>query len=246
MSGISKIILGVGLGTVTLAAGLAAVGTSRTTHVLTVSRPTTASPQAIWELWAEVANRTSWDDGLEWARIDGPFQQGASGQVKLRDQPPRRFQIIECQPIRRYTDRFYLPMGTTMDWHHSVEERGPNQRQVTFRVVANGPTSLVLAPVLRRILQGELPQTVDKLITLAEHPEPRQRFRNARGPHWPARYPPHHTRHPRRPLTTSDETDTKQERRGPAPRMNRTFRENAGAPCPDEPKRPTDLAEEPQ
>jgi hypothetical protein len=62
------------------------------------------------------------------------------------------------------------PLATTMDWHHSVEERGPNQRQVTFRVVASGPSSLVLAPVLRRILQGELPQTVDKLINLAEHP----------------------------------------------------------------------------
>jgi hypothetical protein len=170
MSGISKVVLGVGLGVVTLTAGLAAVGTSRTTHVLTVSRTTTASPEAIWELWADVANRTRWDEGLEWARIDGPFQQGASGQVKLRDQPTRRFEIIECQPMRRYTDRFFLPLGTTMDWHHAVEERGPNQRQVTFRVVAKGPSSLVLAPVLRRILQGELPQTVDKLINLAEHP----------------------------------------------------------------------------
>jgi hypothetical protein len=76
MSGISKAVLGVGLGAVTLTAGLAAVGTWRTTHVLTVSRPTTASPQAIWDLWADVANRTRWDDGLEAARIDGPFHQG--------------------------------------------------------------------------------------------------------------------------------------------------------------------------
>ena len=165
----TKILLGVGLGIVTLAAGLAAVGTSRTTQILTVSRTTTASPETIWDLWADIANRTKWDEGLEAARIDGPFQQGASGEVKLRDQPPRRFEVIECQPMRRYTDRFFLPMGTTMDWHHSVEERGHSQRQVTFQVVANGPTSLVLAPVLRRILQGELPQTVDKLINLAEH-----------------------------------------------------------------------------
>jgi hypothetical protein len=64
MSGISKAVLGVGLGVVTLTAGLAAVGTWRTTHVLTVSRTTTASPEAIWELWADVANRTRWDEGL--------------------------------------------------------------------------------------------------------------------------------------------------------------------------------------
>ena len=165
----AKILLGVGLGAVTLAAGLAADGTSRTTHVLTVSRTTTASPETIWELWADVANRTRWDEGLEAARIDGPFRQGASGEVKLRDQPPRRFQVIECQPMRRYTDRFYLPMGTTMDWQHSVEERGHSQRQVTFQVVVKGPTSLAMAPVMRRILESELPRTVDKLVGLAEH-----------------------------------------------------------------------------
>jgi hypothetical protein len=134
-----------------------------------VSRTTTASPEAIWDLWADVANRTRWDDGLEGARIDGPFQEGASGEVKLRGQPPRRFEVIEYQPMRRYTDRSFLPLGTTMDWHHSVDERGHNQRQVTFRIVAKGPTSLVLAPVLRRILDREPPETVDKLIKLAEH-----------------------------------------------------------------------------
>jgi hypothetical protein len=71
--------------------------------------------------------------------------------------------------MRRYTDRFFLPLATTMDWHHSVDERGHNQRRVTLRIVTKGPTSLVLAPVLRRILDRELPQTVDKLINLAEH-----------------------------------------------------------------------------
>jgi hypothetical protein len=164
----TKIVLGVGLSLTALTAGLAVGGASRTTHVLTVSRTTTASPEAIWGLWADVPNRTRWDEALEWARIDGPFKEGVSGEAKLRDQPSRKFEIIQCQPPRRSTDRFFLPMDTTMDWHHSIDERGQGERRVTFRVVVTGPASLVLAPVLRHILHEELPPTVDKLIELAE------------------------------------------------------------------------------
>jgi hypothetical protein len=162
------VVLSAAVGALMLTAGLAAVGASRSTHVLTVNRTTTATPEAIWELWADVPNRTRWDKALEWARIDGPFAEGGSGEVKLRDQPARRFEVIECHPTLRYTDRFFLPMGSSMDWHHSIEERGADERQVTFRVVVKGPTSLGLAPVLRRILHKELPPTVDRLVELAE------------------------------------------------------------------------------
>lgn len=117
---------------------------------------------------ADVPQRTRWDDGLEWARIDGPFQQGATGTVRLTGQPARRFALIESQPVSRYTDRLFLPTGTTMDWHHLIEERDGDRRQVTFRVEVRGPTALVLLPVLRHILAAELPQTVDKLVDLAE------------------------------------------------------------------------------
>ena len=162
------ILVRVGLGVVVLGAAAAAVGALTTIQVATVTRTTTASPDAIWSLWADVPNRTRWDSGLVWARIDGPFQQGATGEVRLKDQPTRRFEVIDARPPRRYTDRFFLPMGTSMDWHHSIDELGDNRRQVTFRVEVSGPTALILAPIAKSILGEELPQTVDRLTAIAE------------------------------------------------------------------------------
>jgi hypothetical protein len=97
-------------------------------HVVTVTRGTAATPEAIWRLWAEVPNRTRWDDALERITLEGPFQSAAAGIVKLRGQPERRLRLCSV----------------------------------------TGPTSPVLAPVLRRILQRELPPTLDKLVALAE------------------------------------------------------------------------------
>jgi hypothetical protein len=157
-----------GLGSLVLiAATLATVGSLRTTHLVTVSRTTTATSEQIWKLWADVPGRTRWDEGLESIRIDGPFDVGTTGEVKLKGQPAVRFDILECRPMSRYTDRFHLPAGTTMDWHHTIDD-GNGTRTVTFRVVVKGPTSLVLTPVMKSILHEELPATVDRLVALAE------------------------------------------------------------------------------
>jgi hypothetical protein len=136
-------------------------------QIITVTRTTTARPEAIWDLWANVEMRTRWDESLERVSADGPFQRGMSGMVKLKGQPPRRFEILECLPLQRYTDRFFLPMGGKMDWVHRITE-GEGGRQVIFEVSVLGPTAFLLGPIMKSILNRELPPTVEKLIALAE------------------------------------------------------------------------------
>ena len=169
MTRVRKIVIGALAVSATAAAVVIAVGSLTTTQAMTVMRTTTASPAEIWRQWAEVADRTRWDDGLEWARLDGPFEVGSTGEVKLHGQSPIRFEIIECEPGRKYADRFELPLGGSMTWYHSIAERG-GLREVTFEVKVSGPTSVVLAPIMRNILKNELPSTVDKLVEVAEAP----------------------------------------------------------------------------
>ena len=136
-------------------------------HVIAITRRTAAKPEAIWRLWADVPNRSRWDDALERITLEGPFQSGAAGTVKLRGQPDRRFEVVQSAPPRVYTERFFLPLGAKMDWAHTISEVD-GERAVTFDISVAGPTSPILAPVLRRILRRELPPTVDRLIALAE------------------------------------------------------------------------------
>ena len=136
-------------------------------HVITVTRRTAAEPEAIWELWADVSNRTSWDDSVERISVEGPFRRGATGVAKLKGQPERNFEVLDCQPLRAYTDRFFLPMGGKMDWAHAIREVG-DEREVSFDVSVHGPASPLLGLVLKKILRRELPPTVDRMIALAE------------------------------------------------------------------------------
>jgi Polyketide cyclase / dehydrase and lipid transport len=163
-----KAILVAASAAVVLAGAVAITGSVRTTHILTVTRTTSATSEAVWQQWEDVPNRTRWDQGLEWARIDGAFVGGTRGEVKLKGQPPRQFEILEARRPTTYTDRFFLPVGAQMDWSHTVEDVGDNQRQVAFRIEVRGPTSLLLTPILKHILSGEIPATVDKLVETAE------------------------------------------------------------------------------
>ncbi len=135
--------------------------------VITVTRATTASPETVWELFADVPGRTRWDDELESAIIDGRFGLGARGRVKVKGQPERDWEIVECVRPQRYTDRFFLPLRGTMDWAHTITPTASGC-EVTFDITVAGPTAPVLRPIMRAILARALPPTVDKLVAVAE------------------------------------------------------------------------------
>lgn len=133
--------------------------------VITVTRTTTATPEDVWELFADIPGRPRWDEALE--SISGSFELGGRGRVKLKGQPERAWEIIECVHLQRYTDRFFLPLGGRMDWVHRIEATDDGC-EVTFDISVGGPTTLILRPIMRAILSKELPPTVDKLVALAE------------------------------------------------------------------------------
>ena len=152
---------------VVVAVSGAVVGNTTNVPVIEVTRETTATREQIWELWADVPNRTRWDADLEYAKLHGPFRAGSTGEVKLEGQAARKFLITYCEPLQGYTDRFFLPFYGKMDWHHTISET-KGGREVTFKIEVSGPSAFILAPIMRNILQDDLPPTVDKLISLAE------------------------------------------------------------------------------
>ncbi len=152
---------------VAVAASGAVIGSTTSVPVIEVTRETTATREQVWELWADAPNRTKWDEGLEYATLDGPFQTGSTGEVKLKGQPARKFLITHCEPLEGYTDRFFLPAYGKMDWQHTIEET-EDGLEVAFKIEVSGPTALILAPIMKHILRDELPPAVDKLVSLAE------------------------------------------------------------------------------
>ena len=147
---------------------IAVIGSLRDSHIVTVTRSTTADPEVMWRLWADVPARTDWDKGLDYIEVDGPFAAGTAGTVKVQGQDPIRYQIIDVQPETSYTDRFESLLWTHTDWHHHIHPREDGGHDVTWQLEARGPLSLLSLPVLKNIFGEEIPLAVDEFVALAE------------------------------------------------------------------------------
>lgn len=163
-----RIFLSVGSALLGVVALLAVIGSLRDTHIVTVTRSTDASRDVIWDLWADVPARTEWDKGLEYIELDGPFKAGATGTVKVEGQDPIAYEVVEVVPKERYTDRFESLPWTHTDWHHTIEPNDQGGYDVTWRLEANGPLSLITLPVTKSIFGEEVPTAVDEFVELAE------------------------------------------------------------------------------
>jgi hypothetical protein len=135
--------------------------------LIEVTRETTATKKQIWKQWADVPNRKNWDISMEYATIDGPFQTGSTGEVKLSGHPLSKYEIIYCKELEAYTDRFSLPLFAKMDFIHTIKPSDKGN-EVTFKVELKGPFIFVYAGMIEKTLKAELPLAVDKLISLAE------------------------------------------------------------------------------
>lgn len=147
---------------------LAVVGSVRDTHVVTVTRSTDADKDVLWELWADVPARPEWDKGLEYIELDGPFEAGSTGTVKVEGQDPVDYEVVAVHPKDSYTDRFNSLPWTHTDWHHEIEPNADGGYDVTWRLETRGPLSLFTLPVLKAIFGEEIPTAVDEYVALAE------------------------------------------------------------------------------
>ena len=146
---------------------IALIGTFTRIKIIEVKQISyNATLEQLWEFW-DFDKRNSWDSSLDWVEADGKFELGQTGLIKLKEQPPRKFEIIEFEVNKLYTDRFYLPLGGKMDWRHTLEET-ENGIKIKWNVTVNGPSALMLLPIMKIILNEELPGTINKYIEIAE------------------------------------------------------------------------------
>jgi hypothetical protein len=76
--------------------------------------------------------------------------------------------VIRARYGQSYTDRFESLLWTHTDWHHHLEPHHEGGYDVSWRLEARGPLSLISLPVLESIFGEEVSTAVDDFVELAE------------------------------------------------------------------------------
>ena len=128
---------------------------------------TTAAPEQVWRLWADVAGWPDWNDDIERIKLIGPFAAGSKIVMTPIGDEPIELQIAEAVEPELFIDE--ADMGEiVVRTTHRVSRIDSDRAQVTYRMEISGPAADTLGPQVGPEISGDFPQTLAALVGLAE------------------------------------------------------------------------------
>ena len=123
-------------------------------------------PEQIWELWRDVENWKSWDDQIEYSRVDGPFQAGSFGETKFISTPPMKTLLTDVVENELVVQEAYLPLARVVSFQSMQRER--EITRVTFRVEVRGFLAPLYALKIGKFVREKVPVEVEQMLALLQ------------------------------------------------------------------------------
>lgn len=127
---------------------------------------TKASPEIIWNIWRDVENWKTWDHGIEFSTIDGPFAVGTKGTLKPKGGPLVHMLLNKVEPQRTFVDESRLFLARIIVSHDMMEHNG--RTLVTHQIEMMGPLAFLFAFLIGRKMKKNLPQEMQAMVKMAE------------------------------------------------------------------------------
>ena len=125
--------------------------------------PTTAAPEVIFGLWADVHGWPSWDTSLIATTLDGAFEAGAAGTLHPEGAPESLpFVVTSVDPGRGFSDETHLG-PTVLRFIHRLDG-GERDLRVVVRVEVEGSD----AAQIGAMVTADLADSVASLVATAE------------------------------------------------------------------------------
>jgi hypothetical protein len=128
---------------------------------------TSAAPEQIWRLWADVAGWPEWNGDIERIEPIGPFAAGSRILMTPIGDETVELRITEAVEPDRFVDE--ADMGEiVVRTIHQVRRIDPDRARVTYRMEITGPAADTLGPQIGPEISGDFPQTLAGLVARAE------------------------------------------------------------------------------
>lgn len=97
------------------------------------------SADKVWKVWTDVNQWHTWQDDIDYAKLEGEFKTGAVFKFKPRGGPKINIELIEVRENSMFTDLTKFPLARMYDSHELVENG--NQLEIRPTLKIEGPLS---------------------------------------------------------------------------------------------------------
>ena len=127
---------------------------------------TTASPEAVWQHWSDMAAWPTWNAGIAALEINGPFEVGTTFTMTAPgDNDPVTMQLTEIVPGELFTD--VMDAGDfIVRTVHRLEPAASGTR-ITYRTEITGPAAAQVGPELGPVITADFPDVLAALSKVA-------------------------------------------------------------------------------
>jgi hypothetical protein len=132
------------------------------THSIVTSE---ATKEQMWKLFEDVNNWHTWDEGIEYAKIDGEFQKGNFFILKPKKGPKIKIQLVEAVKNKKFVDLTRFPLAKMYGEH--VFEETPKGLKITTTMSVEGMLSSLWVKLVARDIANALPVEMEQQVKFA-------------------------------------------------------------------------------
>lgn len=122
--------------------------------------------EQIWKLFADVNNWHSWDEGTEYAKISGKFEQGNFFVLKPKGGTEVKVTLLKTIENKMFLDVTKFPLAKMYDEH--LFEETSDGLKITNTITVKGLLSFLWVKLVAKNIVNSLPKDVENQIKSAK------------------------------------------------------------------------------
>ncbi|MBL7488536.1 SRPBCC family protein [Frankia sp. AgB1.9] len=128
---------------------------------------TTATPEALWRHWSDMAAWPEWNEGIEKIEVGGPFAVGTRFTMTPPGDDPIEMRLVEIVRGELFTDE--MDAGDfVVRTEHRLERVDGGRTRVVYRTEITGAAADQVGPQLGPAITADFPEVVAALVARAE------------------------------------------------------------------------------
>lgn len=121
--------------------------------------------EQMWKLFADVNNWHSWDEGIEFAKLEGTFEKGNFFMLKPKGGPSVKVELLETNVNESFLDVTKFPLAKMYD-HHTFEETTHGVK-ITNTVSVKGLLGFLWVKIVAQNIADSMPADMQAQIEAA-------------------------------------------------------------------------------
>ncbi len=121
--------------------------------------------EQMWKLFSDVNNWHTWDNGIEFARLEGKFEKGNHFMLRPKGGPNVRVELLETIENNSFLDVTKFPLAKMYD-NHLLEETA-NGLKITNIITVTGILGILWRKIVAQKIVDALPTDMQEQIKAA-------------------------------------------------------------------------------